>query len=248
MTTGKLAFGFAHFSSCSGCQLMLLNCEMELAGLGDVINCMDFGLLDSRHNGQEDLDLMLVEGSISSPRELESLLDLRQRSRWLVAVGSCAVTGGVNRFQMPDHTSASHLVYGPAADAFSIFPARPVEDFVDIDWWIPGCPPERNDFLEMFGALRCGSWPTRRQSPVCMECRIRENRCLLEEDHMACLGPVTRSGCAARCPSIMVPCEGCRGEVDEANRDELYRLLLETGWSDLETSRRLQKFSGGGSD
>jgi sulfhydrogenase subunit delta len=81
-----------------------------------------------------------------------------------------------------------------------------------------------------------------------MECRIRENRCLLEEDGDVCLGPVTRSGCNARCPSILVPCEGCRGEVAEANRDELYHLLLETGLKGLDIRLRMQRFAGGGSD
>jgi len=248
MLSDRLTFGFVHFSSCSGCQLMLLNCEAELPALEKIVSSSDFGLIDSRRSGQQTFDLVLVEGSISSPRELERLLDLRRRARWVVAVGSCATSGGVNRFEMPDRSSASQFVYGSTADALSTFPPQPVGDFVDIDWWIPGCPPERNDFLELFGALRCGGWPARRQSPVCMECRIRENRCLLEEDHVACLGPVTRSGCNARCPGIMVPCEGCRGEVDEANRDGLYHLLLELGLPDREIVQRMQRFSGGRSD
>ena len=243
-----LNISFVHFASCSGCQLMLLNCEIELPELEKMIDCVDFCLAASPTNEGKKIDLALVEGSISSPGELERLLDLRQRSRWLVAVGSCAMTGGINRFDMPERSSALQFVYGEKSDGLEVFPPQPVKNFVAVDWSIPGCPPERNDFLELFGALRCGGWPVLKQSPVCMECRIRENRCMLEKDGVACLGPVTRSGCNARCPSIQVPCEGCRGEVAEANRDELYRLLLKTGLPDLEIKRRMQRFAGGGSD
>lgn len=247
MAADPLVFGFAHFSSCSGCQLMLLNCEAELPRLQEMIRCADFALVDSLPDRRERLDLVLAEGSISSPRELERLLDLRQRARWLVAVGACATCGGVNRFEWPERPLAAQVVYGSEAADMSIFPPRPLGDFVTVDWSVPGCPPERTDLLELFGALRCGGWPARAQVPVCMECRIRENRCLLEEEGVACLGPVTRSGCQARCPTINVPCEGCRGEVAQANRDELYRLLLATGLSDLELRRRLQRFAGGDS-
>jgi coenzyme F420-reducing hydrogenase gamma subunit len=248
MAARRLEIAFAHFSSCSGCQLMLLNCEMELPGLEKLIKCADFGLIDSHLSDHGQIDLVLVEGSISSPRERQRLIDLRQRCRWLVAVGSCATTGGVNRFDMPERAEACRYVYAHEAEGLSVFPPQPLYKFVEVDGLIPGCPPERSDFLKLFGALSCGGWPVQREVPVCMECRIRENRCLLEEDHAACLGPLTQAGCNARCPSIGVPCEGCRGEVAEANRDELYRLLIEIGLPAVEITRRMRRFAGGGSD
>ena len=248
MTTSRLDIGFAHFSSCSGCQLMLLNCETELPGLENMIRCIDFDMIDSRADRKGPFDLVLVEGSISLPRELDRLLELRQRAHRLVAVGACATTGGVNRFEVPPRLSAAKIVYDDEADDLAIFPPQPLHKFVVVDASIVGCPPERKDFLDLFGALLHGGWPVMREVPVCMECRIRENRCLLEQDGLACFGPVTRSGCEARCPSINVPCEGCRGEVAEANRDELCRLLLDTGLSGQELKSRAQRFAGGESD
>ncbi|MEJ2520930.1 MAG: hypothetical protein P8Y91_11410, partial [Desulfuromonadales bacterium] len=82
--------------------------------------------------------------------------------------------------------------------------------------------------------------------PVCMECRILENPCLLTENHLPCIGPVTQAGCRARCPSVGVPCEGCRGVVAEANFEELYRLLLEAGLSEYDVEKRLTRFARSG--
>ena len=73
---------------------------------------------------------------------------------------------------------------------------------------------------------------------------LKENRCLLLEDHLPCLGPVTRAGCRARCPSVGVACEGCRGEVAEAHRDEAFRLLAERGMAVREIRRRMGRFRG----
>ena len=75
-----------------------------------------------------------------------------------------------------------------------------------------------------------------------MECRVNENPCLLEKDHASCLGPITLAGCNAKCPNLGVPCEGCRGVVAEANRDELCRLFLAAGLTDQEISHRLERF------
>jgi len=238
-----LKVGFAHFAGCSGCQLMLLNCEPELPTLAGMVSCSGADMLTSQRDDRTHFDLLLIEGAIASSTQREELRALRNRSARLAAVGECALTGGINRFETPSREAAAGYVYGSKAENVEILPALPVERFVEVDFRIPGCPPERRDFLDLFGALRYGGWPLQRQAPVCMECRIRENRCLLQEDRLPCLGPITRGGCLARCPSINVACEGCRGEVAEANRDELGCLLAETAPDDLR--RRMQRFGGG---
>ena len=79
-----------------------------------------------------------------------------------------------------------------------------------------------------------------------MECRSRELPCLLIERQLACLGPVTRSGCKAHCPARGVPCEGCRGPAPDANLGEFWRLLYEAGRSPAEVRGRLERFVRGG--
>jgi len=230
-----LSLAFARYTSCSGCQLMLVNCEAQLAALGEAADCHGYELVSSAPGDGIPVAVALVEGSISTPTELESLLALRARARFLVAVGACALSGGVNALLMAGREEEG-----------GTFPPQPVRRFVRVDIEIPGCPPERSDFLALFGALSRGGWPGRLECAVCMECRLRENRCLLLEDRLPCLGPVTRSGCRARCPSIGVVCEGCRGEVAEAHRDEMFRLLAERGLAVREVRRRLERFGGSG--
>ena len=244
MSKKCLEIGFARFTSCSGCQLMLLNCESQLPALIEFIQLHDFPLASSAQQGQQQLDVILVEGSISCPREVSQLLELRRRSQFLIAIGGCALTGGVNALLEIDRQAAVDQIYGDAGRLLRTFPPQPINHFVSVDWQIPGCPPERHDLIEALASICQGGWPGRQQMPVCMECRIKENRCLLLESHLPCLGPITQAGCRARCPSLSVLCEGCRGPVAEANRDELFRLLLHTQLPEREACRRLKRFGG----
>lgn len=234
----------ARFTSCSGCQLMLLNCEESLRQLAAHLCFHEFPLASSSRTLPATIDLALVEGSISTPTELIRLLDLRRQVRFLVAVGSCALSGGVNSLVPGERNQAIADVCGSLHAGLHTFSPQPIHRFVTVDFQVPGCPPERHDLLETVASLSFGGWPGRQVMPVCMECRILENRCLLLEDRQPCIGPVTRAGCHARCPSLGVVCEGCRGDVDEANRDEMFRLLLETGLSEREAQRRLSRFEG----
>lgn len=237
-----LKLAWLRFTSCSGCQLMLLDCEESLAALADVIEFDSFPLVTSARGHERNLDLALVEGAVSSPAEVKRLLRLRRQSRLLVAVGACALTGGVNTLVKARQSRSLHDIYGDQSADWDSFPPQPAHNFVTVDWQIRGCPPERHELQNGIGALLHGGWPGRGVMPVCMECRCGENRCLLEEDHAPCLGPVTHAGCHARCPGVGVPCEGCRGLVPEANRDELAGLLAGFGLPEREIRQRLQRF------
>lgn len=240
--TPPIKLGWLRFTSCSGCQLTLLNCEDSLAELSEVIELHRFPLASSACSKEEKIDLALVEGSLSSPEEIKRLLAIRRNANLLAAVGACAMTGGVNTMIKGDREKALASVYGRAARDWDSFPPQPIHHFVRVDAQIPGCPPEPGELLKTIAALLHGGWPGHQVVPVCMECRSDENRCLLEEDSAPCLGPITRAGCHARCPGVGVPCEGCRGVVDEANRDELYRLFISAGLSEKEIGHRLERF------
>ncbi len=238
---------FQRFTSCSGCQLTMLNCEAELPQLARLLALVDFTMATSARDDGCPVDLALVEGSIATPGQLQALLALRRRSRTLAAVGACALSGGVNALAGDGRRREEALaqLYGPRDDQGS-FPPQPLARFVSVDLELPGCPPEPADFLHSLGALLRGGLPWQPAYPVCMECRIRDNPCLLSEGRQPCLGGVTRAGCGARCPSIGVICEGCRGWVVEANRGEQARLLLELGLGEGEVRARMQRFAGEG--
>lgn len=240
----KLRLAYVRFTSCCGCQLTLLNCEAELSLLAEVADIVAFDMVSSRPDDRGELDAVLVEGSISRPEELSQLLELRRRARVLVAVGACALSGGVNTLGGADRASLCDRVYGETARQKTTFPPQPLARFVKVDLEVAGCPPERGEHLLTLGALARGTLPALPEYAVCMECRQRENRCLLIEGKQPCLGPVTRAGCGALCPSFGVVCEGCRGLAAEASREEEFRLLLDQGLSEAEVRSRMERFTG----
>lgn len=203
---------------------------------------VEFPILSSANDRDGTLDVAFAEGSITSVEELQRLLELRRRANFLVAVGACALSGGVNALAK-DREALLAEVYGNTPLPHATFPPQALATFVKIDGEIPGCPPEGSDYLRLLGALQQGGLPEENAVPVCMECRLHENFCLLIEGHQPCLGPITRGGCLARCPSYGVVCEGCRGAIPEANSLELKQLLLDAGLTPDEIRGRLQRFN-----
>ena len=90
----KPNIGIFGLTSCAGDQLVLLNCEDELVELASKVNILHFGMASSAEIHGE-LDLALVEGSVCSQRDFDTLLQIRQRSKKLMAIGTCAVWGGI---------------------------------------------------------------------------------------------------------------------------------------------------------
>lgn len=240
-----LRLAFVRLTSCSGCQLTLLNAEEALALLPATVIVRRFPLLGPT-GGEGPLDLALVEGSVSRPEELAELLTLRRQARVLVAVGACAVNGGVNVLAGAERARLAAAVYGSAAAAREAFLPQPLARLVKVDYRLHGCPVEQEELLQLLGALARGGVPAQPENPLCLECRLRENLCLLLEQGLPCLGPVTRSGCRVHCPSRGIPCEGCRGRAVEANLAEMERLLLEVGLAPREIRARLERFGGYG--
>jgi coenzyme F420-reducing hydrogenase gamma subunit len=236
----KLRMAYQRYTSCGGCQLTLLNCERDLPLVEKYFDIVDFQLVSSIKDSGS-LDIALVEGSIATLEELQRLLELRRRTKFLIAVGACALSAGVNALAKNREMLLAE-VYGASTLTTESFPPQPVAHFVSIDGEIPGCPPEGHDYLRLLGAILQGGLPPEYSVPVCMECRLRENRCLLIEGKQPCFGPVTRAGCLARCPSYGVVCEGCRGAVIEANFPEQVKLLLQTGLTAAEVHGRLERF------
>ena len=243
----------AGLTACSGCQLTLLNCEEELPEIATRFDLVSFpmaqsgGGLPAPSAGEAGLryDVAIVEGAVSTPGDLATLFRLRSASRILVAFGTCALFGGVaamnNRSSGRD--ALLREVYGAGGGDVQSFPPAPFRNFVAVDFSITGCPPEKPDLLALLGALLAGTLPPGPCYPVCTECRSRENLCLLLERGELCLGPIIQGGCNARCPATGIPCEGCRGPVQEANVAQQLELLLERGFDRAEIERRMSRFT-----
>ena len=239
----KLHLAIAGLTACSGCQLSLLNCEDELPGLLELFDFHFFPMACSPAQLADEYDAALVEGCLSMPHEKELLLELRRRSVHLIVIGTCAAWGGVAALRNDDDRELlRQRVYGQNPIAGNTFKPQPLQRVVTVDAVITGCPPEKAELLALLTGLIRGALPVASDYPVCTECRMRENLCLLTEKDGLCLGPLTLGGCAARCPSMSVPCEGCRGPVPEANSDAAFELYSQKGFDRHTILGRLHRF------
>ena len=89
MAVRKPKLGVFKFASCDGCQLMLLDCEDELLDIVGAIEIANFPEA-SRAVIEGPYDLSLVEGSVSTPHDLERIKEIREDSKFLVSIGACA--------------------------------------------------------------------------------------------------------------------------------------------------------------
>ncbi|MFA7404730.1 MAG: hypothetical protein WC007_12095 [Pelobacteraceae bacterium] len=239
----KLRLAIAGLTACSGCQLSLLNCEDELPALMAQFEFHFFPLACSPAVLEGEYDAAIVEGCLSMPHEKELLHELRKRSRYLIALGTCAAWGGVTALRNgEDRELMRQQVYGQSPVAVETFDPLPLGSLVLVDAAVTGCPPEKEELLKLLAGLTQGALPVENDYPVCTECRMRENLCLLTERDMLCLGPLTLGGCHARCPTLSASCEGCRGPVPEANVKEYLALCAKTGRDEEAVLGRLHRF------
>ena len=234
---------FFSFASCEGCQLQVLSVEdrlLDLLGQVEIVNFRE--AIDDR---RDDYEIAFVEGSIVKPGDVEELLAIRERARILVALGACACQGGVNaiRNRLPVATVAD-LVYGGRRDGvFAALPeATPLHALVTVDYRVPGCPIDREEFLETVRSLLAGTIPSLPPHAVCLECTLRETGCLLERG-LPCLGSVARAGCRAVCPAWGAPCEACRGFHDDPNFEGLGEAFYRAGLPRSLAAEKLELFN-----
>lgn len=201
----------------------MLNLEDVLLDLFNRVEIVDFRLIGLKGGG-EPLDVAIVEGAVMSEEEERRLEEIRRRSRLLVALGDCACSGG--KFIVKDF--GIERVDANLPRGVREFRADPLDKYVKVDYYVYGCPVERREIFSLFKDLLLGKEIKRVSYNVCAECILRENACLLDRG-MPCLGPITRGGCGALCPSSGRECQGCRGLAEDANIDSLVEIMKEKG-------------------
>ncbi|ASJ10787.1 sulfhydrogenase 1 subunit delta [Thermococcus sp. P6] len=242
---GKIRIGFYALTSCYGCQLQFAMMD-EILSLLPGVELVCWYMVDRNSREDEPVDIAFIEGSVSTEEEVELVKKIRENAKTVVAVGACATQGGVQSWDDKPLEELWKTVYGDATVKFRPRKAEPVENFIKVDYRIYGCPPEKKDFIYTIGTLLIGSWPEDIDYPVCLECRLRGNSCVLIEKGEPCLGPVTRAGCDARCPGYGIACIGCRGAIgyDVAYFDSLAQTLKEKGLTKEEIIERMKIFNG----
>ena len=225
--TRKPTVAFFDFASCEGCQIEFTNygdeAILELLNHVDIVEFRE--AMTETTSGR--IDIAFVEGSFTREEDRARLEEIRRRARTVVAYGACACTGGINALKNHQDDFAEY-VYGDDARMPHLRSgtARPISAAIKVDHEVMGCPINKDELLNVISNLLHGTMYVAPTYPVCVQCKRRETICRYDEgDH--CMGQVARAGCGAPCPAHGIPCEACRGFVDDANLLALEKVLVE---------------------
>ncbi|MCX6761649.1 MAG: hypothetical protein NTY33_02280 [Candidatus Moranbacteria bacterium] len=228
--SGKQRVAIISLTSCEGCQFVLLDLGARFLALTELIELVDFRLIEDMEDDGGMLDLVLVEGNPVTKENEKTLLEARKRAKVLVALGNCAAMGGIPEMKnYHEGVSTIKHVY-KYLQGINNPAIRELDNFVKVDFVFPGCPINGEEFLAYIPELLKGNIPVIPDRPVCVECRKAGNRCLLL-DKTPCFGPMILGGCGAVCPSSRSQCQGCRGLRPTGNVKAM-RTMLKTMMSD----------------
>ena len=231
------------FTGCAGCQLEILHLEDQLLAITEAVD-FAYWMMVKRKNLDGPYDISLVEGSVSTPREIKEIKKVRANTKVLVALGDCAVSGCIPSIKnwIPQR-ELEKTVYEDLSVISSI-KIHGIDEYVSVDTYLKGCPPDRNTVLELLKGYLLGVKPFIRPHCVCVECKLRENGCLITAQNRPCMGPVTNAGCGALCPSLNRECEGCYGPMSNPNASSLSETLSKIGLTRDEIMRKFRKYAG----
>lgn len=236
------------FSSCDGCQLSILNLEDELLELAGLIDIAYF--LEARREARPGpYDITLIEGSVTTEDEIERIKKIRQESGLLIAIGTCATAGGVQALRNFGNLEIlTDAVYEHASYIQSLRTSTAISEHVKVDLEIWGCPVNKYQLAEAIAALLQNRTPNIPEYSLCLECKRSGNVCVVVADGTPCLGPITRTGCGAICPSMNRGCYGCFGPSSTAQIDAFATQLKSLERYPGESIHLLRTISGNAPD
>lgn len=240
---GKPKLGVFKFASCDGCQLSLLDCEDALLAVADAVQIAFFPEA-SREYLEGPYDLTLIEGSITTPHDLEAIKKIRADSKFLVTIGACATAGGIQALRnWKDVREFTSYVYAHPEYISTLETSTPVADHVKVDFELRGCPINKWQLVELVNALLHARKPNIPNYSVCVECKRRGTPCVMVAQGIPCLGPVTHAGCGAICPAYDRGCYGCFGPMETPNVPALAEWWKSIGVDDRTLVNALRSFN-----
>ena len=271
MPKPKLAFYWC--ASCGGCEETVVDLAEDILGVVEKVDIVLWPVaMDFKYEGLADrpdgsIFATFLNGAIRSSEQEEMALLLRRKSRYLIAYGACACLGGIpglaNQFAREEILRFNYEDAPSMANERKTRPqlaceengrrprlpeqrrlVRSLDQVVDVDYFIPGCPPTPQLTRNAFATLLGGSLPPKGSvlapdTALCEECPRKKGKpadvafrefkrphqtlidpdtCLIAQG-VVCLGPATRSGCGAQCPNGNMPCTGCFGPTSRV-RDQ----------------------------
>jgi NAD-reducing hydrogenase small subunit len=165
----KVRLATVWLDGCSGCHMSLLDTDERLVALAEHVTVVWGPLVDAKQF-PENVDVTLVEGAVSSEEDLHRIRLVRARTRILVTLGDCAVTGNVSA--MRNNFGANAVLKRAYLDNATldaqiprqVIPpllaiVRPVHEFVPVDVFVPGCPPPADLIFSVLRDLLEGKMP-----------------------------------------------------------------------------------------
>ncbi|WP_075186440.1 sulfhydrogenase subunit delta [Teredinibacter haidensis] len=216
-TTKKPRVSVHKFASCSGCQLAFINMGenlIKLTELVDIVHFAEAGALGP----DDDVDISFIEGSITTPHDVERLEHIREHSTYVITVGACATSGGIQALKNnADSDVWMRSVYAKPEYISSLSTSAAIKNHVKVDFELWGCPVDVRQMLATVRQLLFGVMPVDNKEKVCQECKRRGTACIMVTKKEPCMGPVTRTGCGALCPSYGAACYACYGPAENTN-------------------------------
>lgn len=237
----KPKIGLFGLTGCGGCELAVIFTEDILLDLLKEIDLVAAPFF--KEDNKEKYDIALVGGLVADKNDIKKLKEYRENSKILIALGACAVHGNVPSLKnFMNKKEVEKSAYESTKHLESVTPS-PISDHVRIDFFIPGCPPRSKEIVKYIKDYLLGKKLVENKKPVCFECNLKENYCLLQKGK-ECMGPLTRAGCDALCPSVNKECTGCSGPIEDGNIEELKKIFKDKGLDADVIISKINKYAG----
>jgi F420-non-reducing hydrogenase small subunit len=295
MAKPKVAFYWC--ASCGGCEETIVDLAEDILKVVEAVDivlwpvALDFKLKDVQAWEPGEVAVAFINGAVRLSEQEEWVKLLREKCPLIVAFGSCAHLGGIPglaNFTCREEIFANKYLRSPSVDnPDGVVPqeqsqvdgyalklpkfwkdVKTLDQVIDVDYYLPGCPPPSNLVAEAIGAILENKLPPKGsvlapEKALCESCPRNESKpedftitefkrvatstpdaekCFLAEGYF-CMGPATRSGCGERCINGNMPCRGCFGPTPDALDSGLKMLSAVASAGEADTEETAQIFA-----
>lgn len=239
MSSEKIRLNTDWLCDCGGCHVALVDLHEKILNVLESVEILHCPVLTDIKDYPE-ADIGILTGSIRTEHDLHAAEEMRSKCKTIIAFGTCAVYGGLHgaglahsREEIMDHvyrkSPTTRTDTLPDTDVSELAKmVTPVDEVIDVDLYLPGCPPHAHFIFESLKTLIENRQPRVTHDSVCGRCTrqmIRgdaaeiknsldgvpdENICFLSQGYI-CLGSATLDRCMSPCPNHGIACTGCAG-------------------------------------